>query len=142
MRKGVKVQMNNGPLSVCNCACLNLSYVGTLEPLTLHKDCLWPDIVSWFWPKVIGRKVHNSFLVHIFLMEEKWNLLLNTKNFYDLMTCHKFDSRSYVQVQGHWKKKCIRLPNINSTFNITSKYQTCKGEQTKFSNKWFFFHFY
>lgn len=125
MRKGVKVQMNNGPLSVCNCACLNLSYVGTLEPLTLHKDCLWPDIVSWFWPKVIGRKVHNSCLVHIFLMEEKWNLLLNTKNFYDLMMCQIWLK---VTCASHWKKKCIRLPNINSMFNVTSKYQTYKGE--------------
>lgn len=66
MRKGVKVQMNNGPLSVCNCACLNLSYVGTLEPLTLHKDCLWPDIVSGFWPKVIwgSRSLEGKFIIH------------------------------------------------------------------------------
>lgn len=74
--------------------------------------------------KVTGRKVHNLCLVYIFPMEEQFNLLNYTKNFNDLRMCHEFDSRSYVQVQCHWKKKCIRLPNINSTFNITSKYQT------------------
>lgn len=75
--------------------------------------------------KVIGRKVYNSCLVHIFRMEEKWNLLLNTKNFYDLMMCQIWLK---VTCASHWKKKCIRLPNINSMFNVTSKYQTYKGE--------------
>lgn len=36
------------------CLVYNDSYWESLKVLTSHKDCLiWPDDVSWFWPKFI-----------------------------------------------------------------------------------------
>lgn len=36
------------------CLVFNDSYWESLKVLTSHKDCLiWPDDVSWFWPKFI-----------------------------------------------------------------------------------------
>lgn len=52
--------------------------------------------------KVTGRRTQNSFLAHIFLMEENCEFLLHTKIVDDLEVCHDLDLSSFRQGKGHW----------------------------------------
>lgn len=51
--------------------------------------------------------MHNSCLVHIFLIESHWKFfkLLTTKIAYDLRVCHDLDLKLFGNGQGHWQKK-------------------------------------
>lgn len=99
---------------------------------------LWRDIGSFYfteklymtWGCVIlarwgslAEKVHNSCLVHIFLIESHWKFfkLLTTKIAYDLRVCHDLDLKLFGNGQGHWQKKIfiwkIRVRSISFIFN-------------------------
>lgn len=49
-------------------------------------------------------KVLNSCSVFIMLMEKNWKFLQPIMISYDLNVCRDLDSRSFRQVQCHWKK--------------------------------------
>lgn len=39
-------------------------------------------------------------------MKKHWKNLPHRKIVYDMRVCRDVDTRSFEQVQGHWKKKC------------------------------------
>lgn len=59
--------------------------------------------------KVTGKIRENVCLVYTFIMEKHWKFPLHPKIAFDIMMCHDFDPKSFVQVQSHSKKKMYNL---------------------------------
>ena len=53
----------------------------------------------------LEEKFHNLCLVHIFLIDKLGRFSFHTKIVHDPRVCHYLETRSFWQVQGHWKKK-------------------------------------
>lgn len=106
------------------------------------QNCLWLEDVSWFLYQLViwtnseslKEKVHNFCLVYIFFMEKYWNFLLRPYLIKEndkkpkLKTCLDLGLWSYVQVQGHWKKKlCIHYFPIEKFLSYFLSWRGWRG---------------